>query len=210
MNTKDNSITVLITPPKMIFASFTIRGTMPYVQNRFPKKAQDIMHKKHLAGSTAVKNRKKEARDFDDDYQQAFHISEEGWYGIPATAFRNGMISACRLVGFKMTLAKLAIFIVQDGLDRLDGMPLIRIEGEPEYTEMPLPNATGVMDLRVRPMWRKWSAKILVRFDAEQFTIQDITNLLMRVGQQVGIGAGRPDSKNSPGVGFGLFEIEQN
>ena len=37
---------------------------------------------------------------------------------------------------------------------------------------------------------------------------QDVTNLLMRVGQQVGIGEGRPDSKNSAGMGWGTFNVE--
>jgi len=31
--------------------------------------------------------------------------------------------------------------------------------------------------------------------------------LLARVGMQVGIGEGRPDSKNSAGMGWGLFEV---
>jgi len=30
----------------------------------------------------------------------------------------------------------------------------------------------------------------------------------MRVGQQVGICEGRPDSKNSAGMGWGLFTLE--
>ena len=36
----------------------------------------------------------------------------------------------------------------------------------------------------------------------------DIVNLISRVGMQVGIGEGRPDSKQSAGLGFGLFEID--
>lgn len=36
----------------------------------------------------------------------------------------------------------------------------------------------------------------------------DVANLMNRVGAQVGIGEGRPDSKNSAGMGWGLFSIE--
>jgi hypothetical protein len=32
---------------------------------------------------------------------------------------------------------------------------------------------------------------------------------IARVGQQVGICEGRPDSKNSAGMGWGLFDIEK-
>jgi hypothetical protein len=33
-------------------------------------------------------------------------------------------------------------------------------------------------------------------------------NLFNRVGQQVGVGEGRPDSRNSAGMGMGLFNVE--
>jgi hypothetical protein len=41
----------------------------------------------------------------------------------------------------------------------------------------------------------------------DQFTPEDVANLMARVGMQVGIGEGRPDSKNSAGMGWGLFKI---
>ena len=62
--------------------------------------------------------------------------------------------------------------------------------------------------------WRRGAAVVArlsllqeIRWDADQFTLDDVTNLLSRVGLQVGIGEGRPDSKNSAGMGWGLFEI---
>jgi hypothetical protein len=46
-----------------------------------------------------------------------------------------------------------------------------------------------------------------IRYDAGMFTSDAMVNLISRVGLQVGIGEGRPDSKNSAGLGYGLFEI---
>lgn len=204
---KDKGSTVQITPPNMQVALFHIEGTAPYVMEPFTAKAKQAMRDKQTLGSQAQKKRGKKARDFDEDYEQAFHRSEEGWIGVPASAFRAAMISACRLVGFKMTLAKLSVFVIADGIDVSEGKPLVRIQGEPERTEMVTRNATGVADIRVRPMWRSWRIDLKVKFDADQFTVQDITNLLMRVGEQVGIGAGRPDSKSSAGLGWGTFRI---
>jgi hypothetical protein len=108
-----------------------------------------------------------------------------------------------------MTLAKLSIFFEADGFDAVDGTPLIRIIGEPEVCEMPVRNATGVIDIRVRPMWREWSATLRIRYDLDQFSQTDVANLLQRVGMQVGIGEGRPDSKSSSGLGWGLFKIAE-
>jgi hypothetical protein len=205
---KTKQTVVAIKPANIEFARIKIRGTAPYVQARFTQKAMQAMHEKMSAGSTANKKKGKAARNFEDDFEQAHHRSTEGWVGIPAGAFRQAMISACRLVGFKMTLAKLSVFIDADGFDAVDGIPLIRLEaGDAEYTEMAVRNATGVADLRVRPMWRTWGATINVKYDADQFSITDVTNLMARVGIQVGIGEGRPDSRDSAGLGWGTFEI---
>jgi hypothetical protein len=46
-----------------------------------------------------------------------------------------------------------------------------------------------------------------VVYDADQFTLEDVSNLLARAGMQVGIGEGRPDSKMSAGMGWGTFRI---
>ena len=198
---------VQISPANMQFARFKLKGTAPLVQARFSAKAMQAMMSKMAAGSTANKSRAKPARDFDDDYRQAMHISTQGWCGVPAGAFRQAMISACRLVGFKMTLAKLSLFVIADGIDKVDGIPLVKFEGTPERVDMAVRNATGVADIRVRPMWREWTMSLTIRYDGDQFTAQDVTNLLSRVGMQVGIGEGRPDSRESAGLGWGTFEI---
>ena len=67
---------------------------------------------------------------------------------------------------------------------------------------------TGQPYVTVRAAYHDWKAKLKIRFDADQFSLEDVTNLLSRVGQQVGIGEGRPDSKHSAGMGWGLFIIE--
>ena len=108
-----------------------------------------------------------------------------------------------------MTRAKLTVSVEADGQDPEDLTPLVRItKGEPRYFETYARVATGTCDLRARPMWAPgWEALVRVKFDADQFTLEDVANLLMRVGMQVGIGEGRPDSPNSTGQGWGLFEL---
>lgn len=197
---------IQIPAPRFETLEFNLVGTSPYMQARFSEKARNMMREKMAAGSVAKKGKKREARDFSDDYEQAIHRSTDGWPGIPASAFRAASVSACRLVGFKMTMAKLSLFIEADGLDALDGTPLVKIIGDPEISEMMVRNATGVADIRVRPLWRQWGCKLRLRYDTDQFTRIDVANLLMRVGMQVGIGEGRPDSKSSNGLGFGLFK----
>ena len=199
---------VVISPPKIKVVHFMIHGTAPYVQARFSAKAMQAMKAKMAAGPTAKAKKVREARDFDADFLAAQHVSQDGWVGIPASAFRQAMISACRLVGFRMTLAKLSLFVEADGFDAIDGIPLVILDaGDPERVDMAVRNQTGVADIRVRPMWRQWGATVRVRFDEDQFTMTDVTNLMLRVGAQVGIGEGRPDSRESAGLGWGTFDI---
>ena len=206
-NKKDAA--VQISPPNLRRARFTIRGVAPYVQNKFSEKARIIMRETQEAGSTGKKGKKRDAKDFGATFEGAKHVSPQGWCGIPAPAFRNACVSACRMCGFKMTHAKLSVFVEPDGFDADDGTPLVKItKGEPEYSELAVRNETGVCDIRPRPLWREgWEAVVTLRFDADQFTLGDVTNLLLRAGLQVGIGEGRPDSRKSCGMGWGLFEI---
>lgn len=200
---------VTITAPKIVTAQFNIAGTAPLVQARFSAKAKQMLMSK-MSDPTSAKGKKvRDARDFDRDCRDAMHITTEGRQGIPAAAFRNAMISACRLIGFKMTLAKLSVFIEADGFDAVDGIPLVHFDGSWERLDMHTRNATGVVDVRVRPMWRSWNATVRVKFDADQFNLSDVSNLLLRAGTQVGIGEGRPDSKSSAGLGYGTFRITE-
>lgn len=205
---KPQDRSVIISPPKFETAAVTIRGTAPYCQNKFSEKAKNMIIETQLAGSQAKKGKKREPKDFDAAYRGAMYLSREGWHGIPASAFRNAMISACRTVGFKMTLAKLSLFVEADGFDAEDGTPLVRIAGEPHQHTAPARNANGSVDIRVRPMWNEgWETTLRIRWDAEQFSATDVVNLLARVGQQIGIGEGRPDSRMSCGLGWGLFNV---
>ena len=107
-----------------------------------------------------------------------------------------------------MTLAKLSIFVEADGHDKLEPeIPLVRIYGEPKKLESMARVATGEPYITVRSSYWPWSAKVRIRWDRDQFSLQDISNLLSRVGLQVGLCEGRPDSKNSCGLGWGLFTI---
>lgn len=205
-------IALTIPPPNFRVAEFQIIGTTPYVQHKFSEKARKQIHDTQAAGSTSRSRKVRQAKNFEEEFQQAQHVAEDGWNGIPASGFRQAMISACRLVGFQMTRAKQAIFIEAEGLDRDEGTALVQIIAadpkDPHQVEHYVRNETGVVDLRNRPMWKPgWTAKIRVRFDADLFTLQDVANLLARAGQQVGIGDGRPDSPRSAGMDWGQWRL---
>lgn len=200
---------VTIKPPKFGYADFTVIGESPLVIRRFDNRTIEIMKAKMEAGKASGNKKDREPKSTDDTYNAARYISKEGWDGFHAGAIRSAMISACRLVGFKMTLAKLSVFVVEDGRDaQKPQIPLIRIIGKPTKQEDMARVETGQPYVTVRAAYHDWKAKIRIRYDEDQFSLADVANLLSRVGMQVGIGEGRPDSKNSAGMGWGLFRLQ--
>lgn len=205
--TPERNITV--SAPNFGHAVFTIKGTTPLVIHRFSLKTKQQMKEKMETGKPAGSKKNREAKSTDELFNEARYRSKEGWDGFQASCIRNAMISACRLVNFTMVLAKLSFFVEADGWDMQEPqIPLIRIYGEPVKQEDMARVETGQPYVTVRPAYHDWKAKIRVRWDQDQFTLEDVSNLLARVGLQVGIGEGRPFSKNSAGMGWGLFMIE--
>jgi hypothetical protein len=208
---KVSTTTVSIKPPTFGVAQFRIRGLTPLVIHRFSAKTKQEIKQKMETGKAAASRKNRDAKSTDDLFQEARYVARDGWDGIHAGAFRAALISACKLVGFKMTLAKLSIFIVPDGVDAKEPqIPLVRIHGKASKQEDVARVETGQPYVTVRAAYHNWAADLHLRWDADQFTISDLTNLLARAGMQVGIGEGRPDSKNSAGMGWGLFQIEEN
>lgn len=200
---------ITIPPPNFQHAVFHLRGTAPLVVHRFSVKTKQQIRENMERGKTQGSKRPaREPVDFNQLYEEARYRHKDGWDGFAASSIRNACISACRTVGFKMTIAKLSIFVEADGYDVTEPqIPLIRIIGDPVPQEDMARVETGQPYVTVRPAYHNWAANVKIKWDADQFTLEDLTNLMSRVGQQVGLCEGRPDSPKSAGMGWGTFEI---
>jgi hypothetical protein len=199
-----------VSEPKFERATFGIVGTAPLVINKFSEKAQTGIREKQEAGQVGRNKKARDPRDFNANYEGSKHRAVAGWCGVNASAFRNALIRACSLTGTTMEKAKMCIFCIADGYDS-SGMPLVKItKGEPHYHESYARNSNSGFDLRARAMWDPgWEMQVTLEWDAEQFDLQGIANLMLRVGRQVGIGEGRASSKMSAGVGWGHFTLSK-
>lgn len=207
---KDDTVAV-IKAPNIVRTTIRIKGTAPFVQNKFSHKARMKMMEAMATPAAAKKGKAaRDPRNYDDDFIQAQHMAVAGWNGIPCPAFRAAMIDACRTVGMVMTKAKMSVFILPDGFDKDDGTPLVKlIAGTPERMESLVRNDNGGADIRIRPMWREWECDVTIEYDEDMITGESVINLLDRAGRQVGVGEGRPFSKNSVGQGWGTFTVIQ-
>ncbi len=164
-------------------------------------------------GQVKAKRDKKplKPKNFRELFMDARHISEDGWDGITAEAFRKAMVSACRCVpGVFMSTAQQAITgIVPQGYDKTSGVGLVKIHGRVRMRTDFVKINKDKPDIRARPAWRKWSAVVDVEYDADMLSQESITNLMTRAGFQVGVGEGRPGSK-SGGIGCGRFKIKDS
>lgn len=177
------SETVTITAPNFHFANVTVRGLAPYVQSKFSTRTIEKIVKTQEEGSQAGSKKKRPPKDFDAACDGARYRMADGGSGIPCGAFRAAMIDSCRLAGFKMTHAKLSVFVEPDGFDADDRTPLVRIRGDWHRWDGKGRNANGNIDIHPRPMWDSWEADLRIRYDADQFSADDVVNLLLRAGQ---------------------------
>jgi len=200
--------TVKVAELKFKVATFKIRGDAPLVMNRFAEKARQQIIDTQTAGRSAKSRKERTAKDFEECFRQATHRSVEGWCGIPATAIKRALVDACTLVDFFKTKARKAFFIQSDGFGP-DGTALIKIlNREPKMAVHPVRLPNGSLDMRSRPMFDVgWESIVSIKFDADMFSTADISNLMMRAGQQVGILEGRPASPSGIGQGWGTFEV---
>jgi hypothetical protein len=204
---------LVITPMNECFLDIPIIGTAPLVVHRFDEKVKEDFENKIISGSIPLGKKRHDPRVIEEIFEAAKYYGKTGnelWEGFNASGIRNAMVSACRLVGFKMTLARLCIFTVEDGRDTKNPLfSLVRIIGESRISKEIGRNTDGVAMLIIRPIYFPWEATVRVRFDGDIFSYTSIANLVNRVGKQVGICEGRPDSKNSAGMDWGTFEIKR-
>ena len=202
---------IVITPPNYATMTFRICGTAPYVQLPMNKKQEEIYG---VQGEAAAKKKKqKEEPNRDKEYAESCYVSDQGWHGIPCKAIKDAMIAACRVSDYQMVKARMSFDVIGEGRDPRYLYSLARIYGTRErfdsYPRIPGRMGATVPQLRVRSMWKEWYANVTVTWDDDQFHVTDIANLLTRAGIQVGIGEGRPLSKNSSGMGWGTFRVEK-
>ncbi len=214
MASKKEETTEMLTveAPRFETIELPIVGISPLVMHKFSLKTRQQIREQQEAGGPSKSRKNKEAKDFDALYEEAKYISDEGWLGIPAAAFRNAMVNVCRATNLVMTKAKRAFFIEADGFDKEDRTPLVKITvGEPYPHEAYVRLQNSTVDIRVRPMFDVgWEASPKIRYTQSLFTRQDVVNLMAHAGELEGILEGRPGSPKSCGQGWGQFRLKEN
>lgn len=198
--------TFVIVAPDIRVIEVPIVGLSPLIVHAWSVKAKAQMLEKQMSGKARTKTR--EPKNPDEDYQASRYISDDGWDGVPAAAFKAAMVSACRQVeGLSMVLAKTLFFVEADGRSTRQNTDLVRIHGTPRKREDMVRLETGTADIRYRAEFPEWSALLHIRFDAGVIQHGSVLNLLARAGESIGVCEWRPSAPKSATGSYGRFRI---
>lgn len=169
-----------------------IIGQTPLLTNRFGEKARQKIEDKQQKKAKSAR----EARDPEEEFQDACHVISDNVYGFPAVGIKKALVVAGgRFADEKMTHLRGVINIMGD---------LIEIKAKkPKMRSDTVRLANGVTSIAYRPMFMPWEMEIPVKYNASIIGEAQILNLFQIAGFSVGLGAWRPECNGT----FGTFTL---
>jgi hypothetical protein len=181
----------VIVQTKKFQIGVAIEGTAPMIQNNFNQKAIEQMLRKHMGLSVT-----KEPKVPRECVELATIRNLSGAVCIPPTAFKLAMISAStQIKGLKKTQLRTQIYIAGKSIPigysaMVPRMDMVRTNG-----------MTRAPDVRFRPMFEDWTARLVVDF-SELLSSETVVDLISRAGD-IGVGEWRPEKNGT----FGTFRV---
>lgn len=183
-------------------------GDSPLIVHAWSAKAKKEMLDKQMKKAKPAR----EAKDPVADFEASMYRLADGGYGFPSVAFKNAAVTAgTSVAGLTKIQARQAFHILGEDAD-IEGafegskarVNLVRIEGgTPGMREDMVRVGMGTADLRYRPEFLDWHAKLLVRYNANVLSESQILNLLNVAGFAVGVGEWRPEKDGQ----YGMFHV---
>lgn len=186
----------------------TVVGDSPLIVHAWSEKAKKEMLDKQMKKAKPAKEPKNPQADF----EASMYRLADGGYGFPSVAFKAAAVTAgTSVAGLTKIAARQAFHILGEDADiagAFEGsksrVNLIRIDGgTPSMREDMVRVGMGTADLRYRPEFAEWHAKLLVRYNANVLSESQILNLLNVAGFAVGVGEWRPEKDGQ----YGMFHV---
>lgn len=203
-----NDVAIELPELKIGLMEVTLIGDSPLIVHAWSEKAKKEMLAKQMKKAKAAK----EAKDPKADFEASMYRLSDGGYGFPSVAFKNAAVTAgTSVAGLTKIQARQAFHILGEDADitgAFEGsksrVNLVRIDSEaPAMREDMVRVGMGTADLRYRPEFSEWRAKILVRYNQNVLSEAQILNLLNVAGFAVGVGEWRPEKDGQ----YGMFHV---
>jgi len=173
----------------------TLIGDTPLICHRWSEKAKKEMLDKQMKKAKPAK----EAKDPEADYVASLY-EMDGGYGFPVIGFKNAAVTACTSVAGITKVAARQAFRVGS---TMNGSELVQIHGAPEPREDMVRIGMGTADIRYRGQFVSWWAALIVHFNANVLSAEQIANLFNTAGFGVGVGEWRMERNGQ----YGCFHV---
>ncbi len=185
----------------------TVVGDAPLIVHAWSHKAKRQMLEKQTKAAKGAR----EAKDPTADFEASMYRLADGGYGFPSVAFKAAAVTAgTSVAGLTKIAARQAFHILGEDVDvagafegSISRVNLVRINGKPQMREDLVRVGMGTADLRYRAEFPEWSAKLLVRYNANVLSEAQILNLLNTAGFAVGVGEWRPERDGQ----YGMYHV---
>ncbi len=194
---KTKSVSVEVVEFSIRQVTIPIIGISPLIIHAWSEKAKKMIADKQ-AGK--AKNKKHEIRDPEDDFEQAKHISEDGWEGLPAAAIKAAMIRGAKMVGMVMKDTQAAFFVNAD----CEKTQLVRIHGDSRMRTDMVRVGMGAADIRYRPEYPEWYIELNIDFNEGLISIDQLHQIVKAAGYGNGLGEMRPEKGK---FNYGRFKL---
>lgn len=182
-----------------------IIGDTPLITHAWSAKAKREMLDKQMKKAKPGR----EAKDPRKDFEESLYKLADGGYGFPSVAFKAAAVTAVTSVsGLTKVAARQAFMVLGEDIEvtgAFDGVKmrqnLVRVQGsEPRMREDMVRVGMGTADLRYRGEFFPWYAQLLVRFNANVLSAEQILNIINTAGFGVGIGEWRSEKDGQSGA----------
>ena len=200
LNKKDVKVTTRIELKdlKIRVVKVAIIGISPLLANKFSNKVKEEIAGKEQGKAKASKN---EIRNPEKEYEEAKHISIEGWEGFPAGGIKKCLIRGAKAIGLVMTDVKAGVFVEPDCPET----DLVRIIGESRFREDVGRNpSTGKGRIIYRAEFPVWEAILTITFNEGLVSLDQVFQMIYAGGYGTGIGDWRPER----GGNYGRFTLK--
>lgn len=176
--------------PKLNIQHFrlTLIGDSPLICNKWSEKAKQEMRDKQTKQPKQAKQAKNPQQCFED----SLYKLEDGGFGFKSIAFKAAAVDACSHVDGVTKVEARGAFHIQG--------EFVRINGKPTMREDMVRVGMGVADLRYRGEFKEWNCEIIVRYNANVLSPEQIVNLFNTAGFAIGVGEWRPQRDGSSGM----------
>lgn len=133
-----------------------------------------------------------------EEYEGArYHWDDRDWF--PANAIKKSMVAAAFALGVPRSIVQRCVFVYGDTRRDYVEIKYARLVMREDAVRVG-PFNKREADLRYRPEYQNWSAKLRIKYRSDVIKAEQVIMLLENAGFSIGIGEWRPDRSGQAGT----------